>query len=181
MAVTGDGMSTQDTYMFIFMLLTLAQVYCAIRAFRSDRPIGRYTGRLNFAILVPIVANIFITKAYGEEISVAGYYLSYAGMTLILLSLVHFTSEYCKGVDPGKKHRKPVFIYVLGVLDIIQLALGPVLHHVYDRGDSVRGRGLLQRQTFDRAYDPQGYRLYHLRLHTDDLYCLRQEGGKAVP
>ena len=124
-------MSTQDTYMFIFMLLTLAQVYCAIRAFRSDRPIGRYTGRLNFAILVPIVANIFITKAYGEEISVAGYYLSYAGMTLILLSLVHFTSEYCKGVDPGKKHRKPVFIYVLGVLDIIQLALGPVLHHVF--------------------------------------------------
>ncbi len=123
-------MSIQDKYCIIFMCLAVLQIICAIMARKSDRPIGKYTGRLNLAITVPMVANALIIESRCEHVSYFGYYLSYIGMNAIMIALIHFTNRYCKGVDENKTHRKPYFIYFLALADIVQLILGSVFHHV---------------------------------------------------
>ena len=123
-------MTIQHKYCIIFMCLALIQIACAFMAYKSEKPIGKYTARLNLAIMVPIVANILIIESGNPVFSYYSYSLSYIGMMLIMMALAHFTNVYCKGVDEGKAHTKPTFIYILGLFDIVQILLGPVFHHV---------------------------------------------------
>ena len=124
-------MNSQTLYTIIFAILIAVQIYCACSAFKSNKPIGKYTGRLNLAIILPILANIIIIWSFNETWSIFGYYFSYIGMMVILMTVTSFTTEYCKGVDPVKPHKKPIFLYVLGFFDIAQLLLGFVFNHVF--------------------------------------------------
>ena len=124
-------MNTQDTYSIIFIMLLVIQIICSILSFCSRKSIGKYTGVLNLSIILPIIGNIIILQSNSEDVSKFGYYMSYIGMTLILMAIIRFTSVYCKGVDPGKQHAKPYWLYVLGFFDIIQILAGSVLNHVF--------------------------------------------------
>lgn len=124
-------MSIQTQYSIIFMIFALLQVACAVIAYKSKRTISKYTRKVNLAIIIPILANIVIIQSFSERLSEFGYYMSYMGMTAILLSMVYFTNKYCSGVDTEHKHRKPIFVYVLGGIDIFQLLCGLSLNHVF--------------------------------------------------
>jgi len=125
-------MNIQLMYSLIFMFLIIVQLVCSFIAYKSDRPIKKYTIRLNLAIIIPIVANILIINSYlfNKKIVEYSYYLSYIGMTIILITLVYFTTAYCKGVDKEHKHRPPYIMYIIGTIDIIQITLGIFLNHV---------------------------------------------------
>lgn len=116
-------MNTQMIFTFIFASLIIAQIYCAIKASKSDKPIAKRTRNFNLAIILPIFANIIIINSQLEILSIIGYYLSYVGMSIILIFMVRFTEEYCKGVDPSRKHSKPYAMYILGAIDILQMTI----------------------------------------------------------
>lgn len=124
-------MNTQDQLSVLFLVLLAIQIACSILSFKSKKSIGKYTGLLNIAIMFPIVGNLIILRASNEAVSEIGYYTSYIGMTLILMTITQFTTVYCKGVEPERKHSKYYLMYVIGFFDIFQLLLGTILHHVF--------------------------------------------------
>ena len=124
-------MNTQDQLSVLFLVLLAIQIACSILSFKSKKSIGKYTGLLNIAIMFPIVGNLIILRASNEAVSEIGYYTSYIGMTLILMAITQFTTVYCKGVEPERKHSKYYLMYVIGFFDIFQLLLGTILHHVF--------------------------------------------------
>ncbi|MBR1508512.1 MAG: EAL domain-containing protein [Eubacterium sp.] len=123
-------MIIQHKYCIIFMCFAILQIICAIQAFKSEKPIGRFTGILNLAIMTPIIANIVIIESKSPVLSYFGYYLSYIGMTMIMLALTFFTERYCMGVDENRAHTRPYFIHVMATVDIVQISLGPLFNHV---------------------------------------------------
>jgi len=123
-------MGIQESYFRVFICLILLQLVCAIKAIRSEKPIGKYVAMINGAIILPIVGNMIIIKARTQGVSYLGYYLSYIGMNTIMVTVINFTNLYCKGVDEEKKHSKPYPIYALAAINMVQLCLGPVFHHV---------------------------------------------------
>ena len=106
--------------------------HICVKAYKSDKPIGKYTSFVNASIILPIVGNIIIIMSENMHVSYLGYLLYYIGMTIVMLSLVVFTNVYCKGVDEysKNKHSKPYVLYVLVIIDIIQLLLGDAFHHI---------------------------------------------------
>ena len=125
-------MIIQERYFLLYICLIMIQLFCCIKAYKSDKPIGKYTSFVNASIILPIVGNIIIIMSENKHISYLGYLLYYIGMTFVMLSLVVFTNVYCKGVDEysKNKHSKPYFLYVLVIIDIIQLLLGDMFHHI---------------------------------------------------
>ncbi len=124
-------MNMQDKYSILFIFLLLIQITCSILSFRSKKNIGKYTGWLNISIMLPIIGNLIILRASNEASATVGYYMSYIGMTLILIALAYFTVIYCKGVEPERKHNKFYLIYIIGIFDIFQLVLGIFIHHIF--------------------------------------------------
>ena len=66
-------MSTQDKYSILFIVLLIVQIVCSILSFKSKKSIGKYTGRLNLAIMVPIIGNLIILQANSEGVATIGY------------------------------------------------------------------------------------------------------------
>ena len=124
-------MSIQLRYTIMFVIFTVFQILCAINALKSKKEIGKYTSLVNIVIIIPTMANIFIINAKTREVANFGYYFSYVGMLAILLAIVYFTTQYCKEADPTQYYISPNFVYILGLIDAIQLALGPVFNHVF--------------------------------------------------
>ena len=123
-------MSIQNGYCIIFLIMAALQVICAIVAFKSDKLISNYAGRLNLALAVPLIANVMIIKSGDAGLSSFSYYLSYIGMDLVMVSLINYTNSYCKGVDERRTVIIPYPCYALLIGDMIQILLGPVFHHV---------------------------------------------------
>ena len=99
-------MIIQERYLILYICLILIQFICAILARMSDKPIGKYTSIVNIAIIIPIVGNIIIIMSENIHYSYFGYLIYYIGMTLVMLSLIVFTSVYCKGVDEYSKNNE---------------------------------------------------------------------------
>lgn len=125
-------MIIQERYFLLYICLIMVQLFCCVKAYKSDKPIGKYTSFVNAFIILPIVGNIIIIMSENMHVSYLGYLLYYIGMTMVMLSLVVFTNVYCKGVDEysKNKHSKPYVLYVLVIIDIIQLLLGDAFHHI---------------------------------------------------
>ena len=127
-------MIIQERYLLLYICLIVVQLFCCYKAYKSDKTIGKYTGKVNLAIIIPIVGNIIIIMSEDKHISYFGYLIYYIGMTIVMLSLIVFTNVYCKGVDEysKNKHSQPYILYVLAGIDIFQLLLGDVFHHIID-------------------------------------------------
>lgn len=125
-------MNIQIYYSLIFSLLACGCLLCSIRALNSDKPIKKATAFVNFALITPLIANILLANTHTEWIAAILYPFFYISMTAVLIAVVYFTNEYCQGADPNtnKKSNKPTVMYILGSLDIIQILLGFITHHV---------------------------------------------------
>ena len=125
-------MNIQTKYSALFAILMVLQIICIIHAQRSDKPIKKYISKVNGFVSLVICSNLIITGSHTEVLATIGYYLYYISMTCMIVSLVSFTNAYCKGVNKlSSKEYKPTFMYILGVVDVLQLLLGLIYKHVF--------------------------------------------------
>ena len=68
-------MSIQTKYSFLFTFLICVLIVCSIKAFRSDKKVSKTVGEFEFAIILPVLANILILNSHVDLVSRFGYYL----------------------------------------------------------------------------------------------------------
>ena len=132
-------MSIQTKYSLLFTFLICVLIVCAIKAFRSDKKVSKTVGKFELAIILPVLANILILNSHVDLVSRFGYYLYYIGMTVVMMALVSFINKYCQDIDEEQKERKPTVMYILGLIDIIQIVLGLIFKHVFDIEQTILG------------------------------------------
>ncbi|MBO6149473.1 MAG: EAL domain-containing protein [Lachnospiraceae bacterium] len=120
-------------YVYIFGLLMVALAICGFISYRSKKPIGKRVGLLCFSFIPPALGNMIIVGSITENMALAGSYLYYIGMDIIMLSLIGFTRHYCIFSDGSltDKRRIPVWLYAMILIDIAQLLLNPIYGHAF--------------------------------------------------
>lgn len=83
-------------------------------------------------MLLPLIANIIILNAPLTILATIGYYLYYIGMAIVMTGLVSLIDKYCRNEQyKVKTNIKPTVIYILELIDILQLVLGAIFNHVF--------------------------------------------------
>ena len=116
-------MDIPTRYAIVFIILALFQLLCVIISRKSERVIKRKVQLVNLIVIIPIISNLLIVIAHNKMIAYIGYCGYYFGMTLLMISLVRFTNEYCQGIVDNNMTHKPTIMYILGILDIIQMII----------------------------------------------------------
>ena len=124
-------LTSRAIHILIYIFLFIAQLYCIIRAERSKKAIGRYVARFNMALGMTIISNIIVLVATNMVVASFGYYLYYIGMTLVMVSIVNFTTFYCKGIVTYGKTHMPAAMYIMALVDLVQLHIGIFTKHVF--------------------------------------------------
>lgn len=123
-------MNIRIGFSVVFALLIAVLIWCAIKSFRSHKKIGMSVGQLNLSLIPPMIGNLMIIVSDARNVSIAGYYIYFLGMDLIMLTLGRFAWEYCRGIFKGRS--QPIIMYILLALDAVQLLLNPFFGHAFD-------------------------------------------------
>ena len=113
----------------VLLLLTAALAVCAYFARRSPKAIGRSVSNLLLSIIMPVVGNQIIIYSRTQALTAVGCYLYYVGIDIVVFVLLQFMLDYCHESWPSRWLKD--FVYLLVVLDIIQLLLNPILGHAF--------------------------------------------------
>ena len=138
-------------------MLIVAMSLCSLAALRSKKAIGKYVSALNASLIPPIIGNLLIVSSTSRFVSSLGCYIYYIGMDLVMMSLMLFTAEYCKGTGNGQKI--PRFTFVMIALDIVQILLNPLTKFTFSTekiivdGNTYYRLVPLTGQTFHRMVD----------------------------
>lgn len=125
-------MSMQTKYSIIFVFLIGILILSILDTRKSKKSIKRSVIFLNTAIILPIMANIIILNSHSKTLATLGYYLYYIGMTIVMAGVISFTDKYCRNSGyKVKTNRKPTVMYILGLIDILQLVLGAIFNYTF--------------------------------------------------
>ncbi len=116
-------------FSIVFFLVIIFLVICAVIAAHSKRGSSRQVSRLLLALIPPVIGNLIIVYSGNKTIALAGCYIYFLGMDVIMITLAAFTMDYCKLT----KHRKQVgwFLGIPILIDIVQYALNPIFHNAF--------------------------------------------------
>ena len=117
------------TFSILFALMIPILGVCAVSSYFSRKKIGKAVALLNISLIPPIIGNLNVIGSADSRIAYIGNYIYFIGMNLVMYALVRFAVVYCKGAGKGQK--VPSFIYILLILDAIQLLLNPIFHHAF--------------------------------------------------
>ncbi len=123
-------MGIRNIYTLLFIICTIIQLVCVYKARQAKKPSSKYIIYFNLSIAIICAANFIVNISTNRTLSLVGYYFYYNGMTLTLISLIAFTNCYCQDIDKKKKHGKPIKLYIIGGLDILQLNIGLFTKHI---------------------------------------------------
>ncbi len=125
------------SWILTIQLLTLA--VCAVKSFRSVKPIGKQVGWLLLSLFPPILGNMIIIGTSIRSVAVVGYYMYFLGMDLVMAALVRFTDMYCQGIGNGQQ--EPTSMYVVLGTDIVQMLCNLIFGHAFGI-ESIEVQGL---------------------------------------
>ena len=117
-------------YLVVFLIIIAALVVCLILGKRSNKSIRNSVGLLEAVLIPPIIGNLLIIFG-NRNIALVGHYIYYLGMDLVMFALVNFANNYCKGIGKGDGSQKPTAMYVLLILDAVQMLLNPFFGHAF--------------------------------------------------
>lgn len=117
-------------FSLVFILLMIILGLCALSAKRSKKTIGVYVAYLDLALIPPVMGKLILLISSNELFSTIGSYIYFIGMDFVILSLVGFAKQYCKGI--GGRHSVPKPVYLLIGFDIAQLFVNPFTHHAFE-------------------------------------------------
>ncbi|SEP76293.1 diguanylate cyclase (GGDEF) domain-containing protein [Lachnospiraceae bacterium RM5] len=118
-------------YSIIFAFLITALFVCAVQALRSDKEIKKDVFFLELAFIPPVVGNLLIISSDIYSIALVGHYCYYIGMDLVMFALVNFTNTYCNETGKKESVHKPTSMYIILILDAIQMGLNIVYGHAF--------------------------------------------------
>ena len=113
----------------IFSIITVGLIICAVFAFRSKKPIGKYVSLVLISLVPPVLGNLFIIGTPYEWISIVGSYLYFIGMDFVMFAVILFTLRYCHIKWPYKF--LPFLVYGILIADVISLLLNIAFHHCF--------------------------------------------------
>ena len=117
-------------FSIVFALLIAVLLFCAIKSFHSHKKIGKSVGLLDLSLIPPVIGNLIIIISSAHSFSMAGYYIYFIGMALVMLASVRFAAEYCGII--GKRYRPHIVMYTALILDIVQILLNLFFGHAFD-------------------------------------------------
>lgn len=124
-------MNIRVGFSVLFGLLIIALIVCSVTAHRSHKKIGQSVWKLELSLLPPVIGNLIIIVSSNELFSLIGYYCYFLGMDIVIAALVLFTQQYCKGIGNGKKAHKPTFMFVIVILDFVQIVMNIFFGHAF--------------------------------------------------
>ena len=114
----------------IFIILIAVLSVCAILTRRSKRAIGNSVAWILDGLIPPVIGNLLIVAFSDETITTVGYYIYFLGMDIVVVCLLRFAFIYCDLDWKSQLHR---YLFAgLFIIDIIQYAANPYLHHAFD-------------------------------------------------
>ena len=144
-------------FVIILAILIVALIVCAVKSYRSEKPIAKRVFLLELSLVPAVLGNLVIMASTTKGIALLGCYTYYIGMDIIMLAFLGFSKKYCmRGNNVKKKYAIPVWMYGFLVADILQLALNPFFGHAF-RVEQIEAYGApyyrlvpLEGQTFHR-------------------------------
>ena len=131
-------MNIQSKYAFLCTFLWIALLISGGISFKlsKTKPIGKQVGLLNIALSWIIFFNILIGVSSNTTFVMLGYFGYYICIGLSMMALTYFTDEYCKGMRGisavRNKKQKPTIIYIVSLLDMVQLLVGALSGYVIE-------------------------------------------------
>ncbi|MBQ8966616.1 GGDEF and EAL domain-containing protein [Ruminococcus sp.] len=122
-------MEIRVRFSIIFTVLVVMLIISAVRAYKSERKIGKSVAMLELSLLPPLLGNLIIIGASVRIRALVGSYIYLVGMDMVMLALVNFTDVYCTGIGNGRQ--KPTVVYLGLVADIVQLLLNTFFGHAF--------------------------------------------------
>ncbi len=113
----------------MYIILICVLTACSISAKRSKKVISNSVMLLCSSLLIPVIGNFFIIISESEVLSQVGYYLYFIGVDFMIVFLMNFAKVYCRTGEV--KHKEPKVLYVLFLIDIIQLLLNIFTNHAF--------------------------------------------------
>lgn len=114
----------------IFIILIIALSVCSVKSFKSGKSISKVLCLLDLSLIPPIIGNMIIIGSTTKIVSFIGCYIYFIGMDLVMAALVSFSNVYCKGIGNGQ--RKPISMYILLVMDALQILVSIFTGHAFD-------------------------------------------------
>ena len=130
-------MSTQFIVTIILLTLVIMLIICTISASKSPRPIKKSVSWLISTLTMPLISNIIIMNSHTEELSNFIYHFYYISTDIVMWALLNFTNNYCQGARfeqatvSQKRRGKPIALYTLLVIDMIQLGCNFIFRHAF--------------------------------------------------
>ena len=113
----------------MFMVLIAGLGVCTFFAHKSKKPIGKTLALFISSLIPPVWGNLFIIASDVETLSLIGCYIYFLGMNYVMFALTLFTFRYC-GLSKKLNFIK-IVVYVLLVLDSIQILINPATGHAF--------------------------------------------------
>ncbi len=113
----------------VFILLILALVICAYKAYHSHRRIGKSVSLLLTGLIPPVAGNLIIICSGVQAVSTVGFYIYFLGMDFVIFALFWFAFDYC---HISRKNRNIQYAVIgILVLDAVQLLCNPVFGQAF--------------------------------------------------
>ena len=150
-------MSTRHLFSYIYIVFIVVLSVCTVTALRSKRKFGKSVGWLEAALILPLLGSFIIISAPTKEPALVGSYIYFVGMDFVMLALVKFAAEYCKGTNNNQKI--PNVVYIILGIDAVQILLNPFLGFTFNLKEiEIDGQPYYQLvpligQTFHRIVD----------------------------
>ena len=115
----------------VFAALIALLGLCAFVAFkkRKKKPIGLSLALVLLALMWPVAGNLLIIASPKEPMSLAGCYIYYIGMDILMIALIRFAFDYCHITWHSKTIK--AILYSILTADIIQLLVNTITHHAF--------------------------------------------------
>ena len=119
----------REGFIIIYIALLCALVSCAVASKRTRRQLGTAVFRAECAFFLTVLGNFIIIVTSSHKVAMAGYYIFFIGMDIVVDALLYFAFEYCDVTWKNKVMKWAV--YSLFIIDCIQYALNPIFHHAF--------------------------------------------------
>ena len=119
-------------YALLFIIIIIGLAAGAIAALNSRRTVRYAVASFLAGIIPAVIGNLMIIVTSNQSVAIAGYYIYFIGMDLLVFTLLNYVIKYCDLRLTKPRKIAIVFINILFVADFMQYALNPFFHQAFE-------------------------------------------------